>query len=200
MGILRRCFLIKDKERKVNNHKSCYNMKLVSRLLILTSVLLNICSCIEITRKEAQSPEFSFWLTDNMEYRNSPYTDYVWGCEESGKYCPNTVCCFQNTDGTFAIKNSSPSSLIGCFNKFTIKLIPESGTLENGMVFRIEDGNMEMTGRYTTNGNNIDCKATEGTLTIDEVEKGIVCGTFNFCEDELWSITEGKFIIYMFEE
>lgn len=176
-------------------------MKLVSRLLILTSVLLNICSCIEITRKEAQSPEFSFWLTDNMWYRNSPYTHYVWGCEESGKYCPNTVCCFQNTDGTFTIKSPlSTSSSIGCFNNFTIELIPESGTLENGMVFRIEDGNMEMTGRYTTNGNNIDCKATEGTLTIDEVEKGIVCGTFNFCEDELWSITEGEFILYMFEE
>lgn len=175
-------------------------MKHLLRFIILSFLLLNTCSCIEITRKVEQSPDFTFWFTDNMLYQNNPFTSYERGCYQGGVYSPNIVCCFQNTDGTFAIKNSSPSSLIGCFNKFTIKLIPESGTLENGMVFRIEDGNMEMTGRYTTNGNNIDCKATEGTLTIDEVEKGIVCGTFNFCEDELWSITEGEFILYMFEE
>lgn len=175
-------------------------MKLASRLMILAFVLMNICSCIEITKEDAQYPKFSFWFTDNILYSSNPITHFVRGCEPGNTYFPTAVCCFQNTDGTFTIKTPSNNELVGDFINMQIKILPESGRLENGMVFRINDSNMEMTGRYTVNHNNIDCKATEGTLTIDKVEKGIVYGTFNFSEKELWSITEGEFILYMFEE
>ena len=44
------------------------------------------------------------------------------------------------------------------------------------------------------------CKATEGTLIIDKIEKGTVRGRSGFSEGELWTITEGEFLLYMFSE
>ena len=44
------------------------------------------------------------------------------------------------------------------------------------------------------------CKATEGTLIIDKIEKGTVCGRSGFSEGELRTITEGEFLLYMFSE
>ena len=44
------------------------------------------------------------------------------------------------------------------------------------------------------------CKATEGTLIIDNIEKGTVRGRSGFSEGELRTITEGEFLLYMFSE
>ena len=44
------------------------------------------------------------------------------------------------------------------------------------------------------------CKATEGTLIIDKIEKGTVRGRSGFSEGELRTITEGEFLLYMFSE
>ena len=41
------------------------------------------------------------------------------------------------------------------------------------------------------------CKATEGTLIIDKIEKGTVRGRSGFSEGELWTITEGEFLLLL---
>ena len=197
MGVLGGGFHLRHEERIINNSKTQDTMKFASRLLIFTVILLNICSCTEIVREKSEPTHLACWFTDKFPDSLFPGSYKIDGCCPGLSYVPNALCCFQNADGTFTIKKTSYVPVDTYLRDIAIRLIPEHGTLEDGMVFRVEDGNLEMTALWHPEHN---CMASEGSLVIDKVERGTVSGTFDFSEDELWTITEGDFLLYVFSE
>lgn len=75
--------------------------------------------------------------------------------------------------------------------------MPDDGKLEEGMVFRVEDQNLEMTAIYTTlSKREYNLTATVGKLMIDRIyDDNSVQGRFEFSEDDLWEFSEGVFLL-----
>ena len=159
-------------------------------------------SCVKITKEYYMKHDIGLWFMSTEYYDgHSTYKSPFHMAKTSpNRISTNTLYIYSATNGTYTIKDDptfdDESYRNGYIHDLKIKMFPADGKLEEGMVFSIEDGNLEMTAIRSTYEEDYNQKATTGKLMIDRIYKdNSVQGRFEFTEEGLWEYSEGVFIL-----
>lgn len=179
-------------------------MRKLLKLLIIAIVMFGTCSCVKVTKENYMKHKVGMWFTftehcdDDRGHRYSIDMDRD---VDGDWHWENILSIYSATDGTYTIKEdpaySDESYPRIDVHDLIIRFMPDDGKLEEGMVFRVEDQNLEMTAIYTTlSKREYNLTATVGKLMIDRIyDDNSVQGRFEFSEDDLWEFSEGVFLL-----
>ena len=179
-------------------------MRRILKLWIGAAVMFSTCSCVKFTTEYYMKHLDGVWFQSVACYGTN-YKAPISMRKRCGYSSINTLYVYAAADGTYTIKDdptfNDESYNDGYIHDLRIKILPENGILDEGMVFRIEDQNLEMTAIYETYERDYDLKASAGILMIDRIyDDNSVGGRFEFREDDLWEFSEGVFILDMKNE
>lgn len=176
-------------------------MRKLLKLLIIAIAMFGTCSCVKVNKEYYMKHNYGLWIS--YKAYNTYKTEFRVGRASTSGGRINTLYIYSATDGTYTIKedpafNDDPSLKTLFIHNLRIKILPDDGKLEEGMVFSVEDSNLEMTAIYSSSEEDYHQTATTGELIIDRIyDDNSVQGRFEFSEDELWEYSEGVFILQM---